>query len=381
MAYKSISCLLFLGLWAGAALAQGSKNKEKGYIFKNTVEIPHSSVKNQQQTGTCWSFGTISFLEAEVLRIKKQSVDLSEMYAVRHIYTQKLRNYYLRQGKANFGEGSLAHDVFNVLKYEGVMPETAYNGNPNAGELDHSGLVAALEGLAKASMGNGKTQPWPVLNAWSEQTLKYYMGDLPLTFGYDNKSYRPQEWAESLGLRYDNYIYLTSFIHHPFYEPFVLEVPDNFSNGAYMNVKLEELLNSVNNALNKGYTVIWDGDTSEDGFAHEDGLAVLPLRADDELSFLDKPMPEMQVTQESRQRDFETLQTTDDHLMHIVGRATDQSGNNYYIVKNSWGSDERDNPYKGLLYMSEAYFKQKTVAVIFHKEGLEKDLAAKILKK
>ena len=341
------------------------------YEFTTKYNIECTSVKNQQRTGTCWSFSTASFLESELMRMGKPEADLSEMYMVRTIYVDKARNYILRQGKANFSQGGLNHDVMRAFQMAGAVPESVYSGLlPGDKYHDHDEMEAAMKGMLDGLVGRKKLS-----NRWLgaiDCILDNYMGEAPETFTYQGKTYTPQSYAKSLGIKAEDYVTLTSFSHHPFYETFILEIPDNYSNGAYYNLPLDELQAIVDNALANGYTVAWDGDVGEKGFSAGKGLAVMP--ADPEAS-ISQPVDELTVTQELRQEAFESYATTDDHLMHLTGLATDQDGTKYYLTKNSWGEV---SPYKGFLYMSDAYFRLKTVGIMVHKDAIPKDIAAKL---
>ena len=341
------------------------------FTVKNKLEC--TSVKNQQRTGTCWSFTTVSFLESELLRMGKPSYDLSEMYMVRTIYQDKARNYMLRQGKANFSQGGLSHDVMRALRMGGAMPESVYSGKTEGvAVFDHSEMEAALKGMLDGLLGTKNLS-----DKWVGSVsciLDNYMGQPPATFTYKGKEYTPKSFGESLGINPDDYVTLTSFSHHPFYETFVLEIPDNYSNGLYYNLPLDELQAIADYALSKGYTVAWDGDVSEKGFSAGKGVAIIPADPSADGGS-DSPVEEAKVTQASRQQAFESYATTDDHLMHLTGLATDQNGTKYYLTKNSWGEI---SAYKGFLYMSDAYFRMKTVGIMVHKDAIPKDIAAKL---
>ncbi len=355
--YHRIAFLLTFLLWAVLLPAQ--------YEFTVDKDCRHTSVKSQDRTGTCWSFATTSFLESELLRMGKGEHDLSEMFTVRTIYEDKARNYILRQGKANFGQGSLAHDVLRAVSLAGVVPQEVYSGLlPGQKRYDHSEMEAVLKGMLDGVLKGKHPSPyWP--DAF-RAVLDVYMQPVPEHFNYRGKSYTPRTFAESLGISPDDYISFTSFTHHPFYTSFVLEIPDNYSNGSYYNLPLDELVAVVDEAIAKGYTVAWDGDVSEEGFSARAGLAVLPADPDRSDLFT-RPGEELKVTQDMRQQGFMDFSTTDDHLMHIVGMAHDQNGTKYYIVKNSWG---KIGPYGGVVYISEAYFRMKTIAVTMHKSAV-----------
>ena len=346
--------------------AVGSANAQ--YKFKMKDEIECTEVKSQDRTGTCWSFATASFIESELIRMGYSEVDLSEIFVVRNIYKDKAENYVLRQGKANFSQGSLSHDLIRTINEVGIMPESEYNGLNGEEKHDHSEMEAGLKGFLDAVIEQRKiSDKWPKA---FDAILDAYLGEVPEKFTYDGKEYDAKSFAESFDLKADDYISLTSFSHHPFNEEFILEIPDNYSNGVYYNVELNTLMENIDNALDKGYSIAWDGDVSEKGFNAKKGIAILPEDAKREDLF-ESPGEEIEVDQENRQQKFESYSTTDDHLMHIVATAKDQNGTKYYVVKNSWGEI---GPYEGYIYMSESYVRMKTVAVLLHKDALHEDV-------
>lgn len=338
------------------------------YTFTDQINIENTAVKNQGATGTCWSFSTTSFIEAEAIRMGHKNVDFAEMFNVYNIYIDKANNYVSRQGKANFSEGSLAHDVLRIIKQFGILPQSAYSALPaDETVYNHQEMVKALTGFLDGVIASGKPS-----THWRDAfkgILNAYMGAPNLDFKVDGKSYTPKSYAKAMGIDASNYVSISSFTHVPFGETFILNIPDNYSNQSFHNVPLNTLMDIVNNALTKGYTIEWDGDVSEKSFGRKEGIAVLP--ADPKSNYLASPEKELEVTQALRQAAFENYTTTDDHLMHLVGKAVDQNGTTYYIIKNSWGDS---SPYEGYLYMSEAYFKMKTVSITLHKEALPKEL-------
>lgn len=344
------------------------------YQFTDINKLQCSEVKNQSRTGTCWSFATASFIESELMKAGKGNIDLSEMFVVRNIYLDKANNYVLRQGKANFSQGSLSHDLIRIMAKNGVVPEASYSGLL-AGETAHNhsemeaGLKGFLDGILKQKRLSKK---W---RGAFKSILNVYLGNDVKTFKHEGKQYSPKQFADHLALNPDDYVSLSSFTHHPFYQPFILEIPDNYSNGSFVNVPIDDLVEIVDHALDDGYTIAWDGDVSEKGFSAKNGIAVLPSDPQREDLF-EMPGDELEVTQNIRQENFESYSTTDDHLMHLVGTSKDQKGNKYYIIKNSWGEI---SPYKGYLYMSEAYLKMKTMAIMINKKALNKENAKKIL--
>ena len=343
------------------------------YKITDEINVGCTDIKNQAKTGTCWSFATCSFLESELMRVGKGDYDLSEMYVVRNIYRDKARNYVLRQGKANFSQGSLSHDFINTVMRHGIVPEDVYSGKTEGVTAhDHSELSAVLKGYVDALVGRKRLS-----DKWDDgfdAILDVYLGSVEDEFVVEGKTYHPKAFAMQLGLSPKDYVNLTSFTHHPFYEPFILEIPDNFSNGSFMNVPLNELETIVDNALNNGYSIAWDGDVSEAGFSAKNGLAVLASDPTDENLFK-KPVKETKVTAAARQENFESFSTTDDHLMHIVGIARDGEGNKYYKIKNSWGEISE---LKGFMYMPAPYFSMKTISITLHKDGIPEHIVKQL---
>lgn len=338
------------------------------YEFTEEINIENTTVKSQGRTGTCWSFSTTSFLEAEALRMGKGFVDFSEMYNVYHIYQDKADNYVSRQGKANFSQGSLAHDVFRTVEQHGIIPQSEFPALLNQDTMyNHSEMEAGLTGFLDGVIQNRKPTPYwrtAVLNI-----LQAYMGTPNEQFQYKGKQYNPISFAKEMGIQATNYISLTSYTHQPFHSSFILNIPDNYSNQQFYNIPLSDFMQVVDHALEKGYTLAWDGDVSEKGFLRKEGIAVLPKDLKGE--FKEQPSEEIEASQEIRQALFENYSTTDDHLMHIVGKATDQNGTAYYIIKNSWG---KSSNFDGYLYMSETYFKLKTVSVTVHKKAVPRGI-------
>jgi len=363
---KLILSVLTIALVQAASIAQ--------YTFSAEKMAPCTEIKNQQKTGTCWSFATTSFLESEAIRMGQKDIDLSEMYVVYNIYKDKAANYVLRQGKANFSQGALAHDLIRAVDKHGVIPESVYSGRDNKVEsYNHSELEKGLKGFLDGIISANKIDSYNWQNA-VEAILDVYMGDTPESFvmGGDMKM-TAETYARKLKLDVKDYVNLSSFSHHPFYNSFILEVPDNYSNGSFYNLPIDDFMNTIEFALMEGYTVAWDGDVSEKGFSSKNGLAILPVTQSKEQ--WTKPVIEQKVTQRSRQDDFMSFNTTDDHLMHMIGIALDQKGNKYFIIKNSWGEI---SDYKGFLYMSEAYVRAKTVAVLMHKDAIPASISKKL---
>jgi len=382
------------------ASAQDKKEEEKedGFKFTPVKEIPCTSVKDQYRSGTCWSFSGLGFLEAEMLRMGKPVVDLSEMFVVHHTYSDKATKYVRLHGSLNFGAGGAFHDVTNVVKNYGIVPEEVYRGL-NYGEEKH--VHGELDRLLMDNVKTVVDNPNKKLtNAWHdalEGTLTSYLGEYPEKFNYQGKEYTPQTFAtEYVGLNMNDYVEITSYTHHPFYSKFIIEIPDNWSWDEVYNVPLNELDEIIDNAINTGYTVAWAADVSEKGFlTSQKGIAVIPevnkqnmtdaeitkweklsdKEKNEELFKLSKPGKEKSINQELRQIDFDNYQTTDDHGMLIVGTAKDQNGTMYYKVKNSWGDY---NDYNGFFYASKPYVEYKTMSIMVHKDAIPKNIRKKL---
>ena len=371
---KSIFYVAFL-LFSSAGFSQT-------YEFHTVKDIEATPVISQDKTGTCWSFATTSFLEAEIIRLTGKRIDLSEMYNVRNTYLDKAENYVMRQGKSQFGEGGLGHDVINSARKYGVVPESNFIGKTNPElQYNHDKMEAELEAIVKKAVAE-TPKKYPNWKSDYATVLDTYMGkfneDDKIAFpkqGIDSKAsagakaLTPKQFLATTTLNLDDYVTITSYTSQPFYSKFILNIPDNFANGSYYNLPLDEYIQDIDNALNKGYTVALDTDVSESTFSAENGIAVIPDKEADSKSILKEIKPEKTITPEYRQAEFENYDTEDDHLMHIVGIVKDQKGDLFYKVKNSWGTRSgRD----GFMYMSVAYLRLKSISVLLHKDGLTK---------
>lgn len=361
--------LFFAALLSGMMAVPSAQAQDENapvYRFKTLADLTATSVKDQCRTGTCWSFSTTSFLESEAARLSGQVVDLSEMASVRYTYPLKADMYLRHHGLHQFGPGSLCHDVLNAAAGYGLVPEFAFTGlDAGESQFNHGEFDAVLAAAVKA-MSEQKV----LSDDWRDAVdgiCDAYLGKLPSSFQFEGKTYTPESFRDHLGINPSSYVSLTSFTHHAFGETFVLEVPDNFSRGQYLNLPIEDMTRVVRNALINGYTVAWDADVSEKGFSFRHGMALMP--AEGEASKLwEDVVEEEKVSQASRQEGFENHTTTDDHLMHIVGLAQDQNGDEYFVIKNSWG---QGNDYGGRQYISMAYFKAKTIAVTLHQDAMK----------
>ncbi|MFD2823752.1 C1 family peptidase [Lacinutrix iliipiscaria] len=348
----------------------------QSYEFKTTVDLEATNVISQGNTGTCWSFSTSSFLESEIMRLTGKQIDLSEMYTVRHTYFKKAWTYVMRQGKAQFSEGGLAHDVTNSIATHGIVPNYVYSGLKEGEEKhNHSKMADSLKNILTTYLKdtNAYTSNW---KNDVNHVLDYYLGPNVTSFNYEGIEYTPQSFLEMTTINPKDYVTITSFTHQPFYTNFVLNIPDNFSNGDFYNVPLDDLIEIMNHALHNGFSIELDCDVSEKTFSSKHGIAVIPLN--DSTDALLNVSPEKEITAEFRQQEFENYNTTDDHLMHITGLLKDQNGTTYYKVKNSWGKDSSRVANGGYIYMSEAYAKLKTISIMVHKDAIPKALQFKL---
>lgn len=365
------------------------------YNFSVVKENPITSVKNQSSTGTCWSFSGVGLLESELLRMGKGEFDLSDMYIVRKNYEDKAKKYARLHGSLNFSPGGSFADVVETINDYGIMPEESYRGlNYGSDTHNHGEIDKVLSGYMEAIIGSRELSPvW--LKGYNA-ILDTYFGEVPESFEYEGVEYTPHSFADYLELEQDNYISLTSFTHHPFYKPFPIEVPDNWRWANSYNLPIEELMAVMENAVMKGYTIAWASDVSELGFSRL-GIAVVPDADAKENAGSDQErwigqstrerdaslrarvgsevLAEKTITQEMRQEAFNNYQTTDDHGMQIYGISTDQKGNKYFMVKNSWGET---GPYSGLWYASFPFVKYKTMSIILHKDAIPSDIAHKL---
>lgn len=357
--------------FSATAMAQAESAPYK-YEFTIVKENPATPVKDQASTGTCWCFATNSFIESELLRTGKGEHDLSEMFVVRHNYVRRIKDNILRRGNGNIGPGSIAHMYIWVMKNVGIMPEEAYDGiNYDSKRHNHGDLNTWVKSINATAVEMKKPLPEEIVNG----VLDAYLGKVPEKFTYQGKEYTVDSFTKAMGLNADDYVEITSFTHHPFYEKVMVEVPDNWDYATMYNLPLDEMMQVIDNAINEGYTVAWDGDISEPGYAFRHFIAVNTKEDLRKQKDLKAKAKEESVTQESRQHGFETFATVDDHLEHITGIAKDQDGVKYYKTKNSWGVDSNGTGYH---YLSEEYVKAKTISILVHKNSIPKAIRAKL---
>lgn len=361
-------------LMAAAALFIGTAaTAQYKYEFTVVKENPATPVKNQAKTGTCWCFATNSFIESELIRMGKGEHDLSEMFIVRQNYMKRIADNYLRLGKGNINPGSISHMYINAMAEHGLVPDEVYDGiNYDSPTHNHDDLSGWVKTLSEKSVEMKKRIPAPML----EGLFDFYLGEVPEKFTYRGKEYTPKSFFKSLGINPDDYIEITSFTHHPFYQQVPLEIPDNWDHQLLYNVPLDDFMAIIDNAINTGYTVCWGGDLSnEPGYAMQHSIAVHTLDTLKKMKQIEYRATELPVTQESRQKDFEAFITVDDHLEHITGIAKDQEGVKYYKTKNSWGFTRNADGYH---YISENYIKAKTMYILVNKNSIPKAIRAKL---
>jgi len=360
-----------------------SENSKASFKFTDVINLANTPVQNQGSSGTCWSYSTNSFLESEMIKAGKQPVQLSQIFSARNAYVEKGINYVRMHGAVSLGDGGALHDVINMYKKYGAVPQEVYTGLNYGTKTNKTAELGDIEkGVLEAVVKNSNgdlTPNW--LKAYTG-VIDAYLGAVPENFTYNGKKYTPKTFAnEVVGINPDNYVELSSFNDHPFYSKFTLLVPDNWSFDQVYNVKVNEITDIIDNALKNGYTVAWATDVSEKSFSYKNGVAFVPQTPYNDMTVKEKaemfngPQAEMEITQENRQAAFDNYQTTDDHGMHIVGVAKDQNGKEYYIVKNSWGVT---NDYKGYLYVTKNYVKYKTTAFLLNKAGIPTAIAKKL---
>lgn len=368
-------------------LAGPEMTNKKGSEYKFSVvkNLDATEVQNQNMTGTCWSFSALSFFESELIRMGKgKDYNLSEMFVARKAYPMKADNYIRMHGKNNIGEGGGFPDVIQVIRQHGMVPEEVYTGKKDAKSKHYHGqLEATIISMVKSTVDEktGKIDFEATHNS-IESVCDAFLGKVPEKFEYKGKQYTPKTYAEATGIKADDYVFITSFTHHPFYSKFVLEVPDNWNWESMYNVPINEFREIMNSAIESGFTIAWAADVSEKGFMFKDGIAIAPEKPFDDMTPEEKkelsmkPQKQLTITQEMRQKAFDNYETQDDHGMHIVGLVKDQNGTPYYVVKNSWGSDLNDCG--GYFFASESFVMYKTTSIMLHKKGVPASIAKKL---
>lgn len=381
------------------AQEQPAAPKKEGFEFTVVKENPITSIKNQNRAGTCWCYSSLSFIESELLRMGKGEYDFSEMYIVHNTYLDRADRAVRTHGDVSFSQGGSFYDVIYGMEHFGLVPEQEMRPGTMYGDTlsNHNELSAVSDAVVKA-IAEGDHRSLQVgadgVPLWKKAIAAVhdvYLGVRPDKFTYNGVEYTPKSFYESTGLKASDYVSLTSYTHHPFYTSFAVEVQDNWRWGLSYNLPIDELMEVFDNAIMEGYTIAWGSDVSESGFTR-DGVAVLPdnekaqeLSGSDmarwlklspaEKKLTTKPQPQKWCTQEERQIAYDRWETTDDHGMQIYGIAKDQEGNEYYMVKNSWGESGK---YKGIWYASKAFARYKTMNIVVHKDALPKHIAKKL---
>lgn len=376
--------------------AQTKHKDSLPYQFTSVVDLQATSVKNQHSSGTCWAFSSLSFVESELIRMGKGEHDLAEMWLVQADYHARAVDFVRWQGAKNFGPGAESNNAFDRIADVGIVPEEIYTGLEYGQDKHvHGEMDALLESYVNTVI---KDENRTLSTAWLrgyDGILDAYLGEKPESFSYEGANFSPETFRDKMGIVPTNYIEISSFTHHPFYNEFVIEVPDNWSLGTIYNIPLDELLQTAYYALDAGYTLLWGSDVSEKGFSHKNGLAIIPedniaeLQGSEQTKWesmtekerkaqlyaFDTVVQEKVITQEMRQQAFDNYQTEDDHGIHITGYATNQKGDKFFKVKNSWGTE---NPYEGYFYASEPWFLYKTLSIMLHKDAVPKDIKKKL---
>lgn len=392
--------MALLALFAIGAHAEDKKEKDNPNkpVFTVVKENPITSIKDQNRSGTCWAYSTLSFFEAEILKATGKTYDLCESFVTNKTYMDRAIQVVRLHGDCQFAQGGSVYDPLYVLRNYGICPEDAmpfpgslYGDSLNNYNEFFSVMTPYVESVAKSTAKKISSQ-WKV---GLQGILDAYLGKCPDNFTYQGKNYTPKTFAASLGLDWDNYISFTSYTHHPFWTGFAVEVQDNWRNPLSWNVPINELSKIIDNAIMNGYTVAWGGDVSEDGFTRQ-GLAYmydtkkmesmegsdmarwLKLSNDKKKSIVDSlgvNVPEVIPTQKDRQERYDNWELTDDHGMLIYGIAKDQNGKEYYMVKNSWGET---GEYKGIWYMTKNFIVANTMDFMVNKNAVPKDIRKKL---
>jgi aminopeptidase C len=369
-----------LTLAATAALCAqviAQDEKPQGYQFTTVDSIAITSIKDQAQSGTCWSFSTIGFFESELIRLGKGEHDLAEMFVVHKTMEDRAQAAVRLHGDIEFAQGGSFYDVLYCWKNYGMVPQEVMPGIMyKSDRINHNELTAVATAYVNALAKGSLKKLSDVWQKGFSGIYDAYIGECPEKFTYNGKEYTPQSYAASLGLNMDDYVSLTSFTHHPFYEKFIIEIQDNWRWAQSYNLPLDEFMEVMHNAIKNGYTFAWGADVSEPGFTRDKtALCVIPVDEDKDKNYLKEPGEEKVITQEMRQEGYDNWETTDDHGMQIFGIAKDRNGKEYFMVKNSWNTTAGNN---GIWYASDAYVALKTINIMVHKDAIPKDIKKKL---
>ena len=359
------------------------KDKDSKYKFTKVIDLEHTGVCNQASSGTCWSYSGNSFIESEMMRMGKLPISLAQIYTAHCVLLDKADSYVRMHGAVSWGDGGSLHDVINMYAKYGAMPQDAYTGlQYGTSKNKFAEMQAILKSILDAVVSNPNGKLTPSWKKAYTEVLDSYLGEMPEKFKWDNHTYTPKSFAEQrIGIHPEDYVEISSFTTEPYYKKTMLMVPDNWSFSKVYNVKMDDMTDIIDNALNKGFTVAWATDVTEKYFSWKNGVAYVPEMDYEDMDdstkkyMFDGPKDERVITPEMRQTAFDNYETTDDHGMHIVGLAQDQTGRKYYIVKNSWGDK---NDYQGYIYVSKNYVRYKTTAILLHKNGVPVSLRNKM---
>jgi len=396
--FLMMTLLALVALSVNAEEKKENKSNVNKPVFMTIKENKITSIKNQNRSGTCWDYSTLSFLESEILKKTGKTYDLCEAFVANKTYLDRAIQVVRLHGDCQFAQGGSAYDPIYCLKYYGICPEdamplpgTLYGDSLNNFNEFFDVMTPYVQAIAKSKTDKLSTQ-WKVA---LQGILDAYLGTCPEKFNYQGKSYTPQTFAQSLGIDADDYVSFTSYTHHPFWTSFAVEVQDNWRNPHSWNVPLDDMMRIIDNAVMNGYTIAWGGDVSEDGFTRM-GLAYsidskktqslsgsdmarwLKLTKAEKKNVLDSlgcKVPEITATQKLRQERFDNWELTDDHGMLIYGIAKDQYGKEYYMVKNSWGET---GDYKGIWYMTKNFIANNTMDFVVNRNAVPKDIRKKL---
>ena len=394
----TLALMVMVAISASAAKKKAAKDANKP-VFTIIKENPITSVKDQNRSGTCWDYSTLSFFEAEILKATGKTYDLDESFVANKTYMERAIQVVRYHGDCQFAQGGSAEDVLQTMKTHGIIPQgiMPFPGSLYGDSLNNfNEFFGVLEPYVAAI---AKSDAKKISNAWKtgmQGILDAYLGKCPEKFTYEGKEYTPKSFMASLGINLDDYVSITSYTHHPFYTTFAVEVQDNWRFPLSYNLPMDEMMQVIDNAVAEGYTIAWGGDVSEDGFTRK-GLAyavdskkteqslqgsdmakwlkMTTTKKRDVIDSLGCTVPEIVATQELRQERFDNWELTDDHGMLIYGVAKDQNGKEYYMVKNSWG-DTGD--YKGTWYMTKTFIAANTMDFLINKNAIPAEIRKKL---
>lgn len=392
---KILIAAAMFGMLPATMSAQDVAEKKDTLTFTVVKENAITSIKDQNQSGTCWAYSSLAFLESELLRMGKGEHDLCESFLVYNTYMDRADKAIRTHGDASFSQGGSFYDAIYCLKHYGLVPQDAMPepGVPYGDSLFNFNQLDAVTSAYVSAIAKGKLKKInPVWKKDLSAIYANYFGELPKEFKHNGKTYTPQSYAKELGLNADDYVSLTSYTHHPFYEKFVLEIQDNWRWGESYNLPLDEFMQVMEEGVKNGYTFAWGSDVSEKGFNSRKGIASVPASGKDNDktgsdaarwtgdnfkggAVIQSGSDEKTITQEMRQLGYDNWETTDDHGMVIYGIAKDNNGKEYFMVKNSWGEY---GPYKGMFYATKAFVAYKTMNIVIHKDALPKAIAKKL---